>query len=123
MFLPGLHDQRDVGGYQLANLVELTAAEAVVPDYHDRLNPELADASITLNVHMHWLCAVEAVEVEPEGSGDATDGWQLAFPRYETTDVSEAMEARYIPKAPRSTSVRPVPTERPTHDLTRFARR
>jgi hypothetical protein len=41
---------------------ELPGVEAVVPGQLDRIDPELADLVVSLDVHLRWLVAVEAGE-------------------------------------------------------------
>jgi hypothetical protein len=77
VLLPGFDNQWNIRGYQLTDLDEIMAAEAMVGDQRDRLNPELTDAPVPLNMDMHRLSAVEAVEEEPEPSRDTTNGWHV----------------------------------------------
>ena len=59
----------------------------------DRLKPEFADASITLNVYMLRLIAVEAKKEKPIGTGDTSDSWHFQYP-YEWTTERKATTIR-----------------------------
>src|SRR5262245_44304784 len=56
------------------DLVQLTSRKCVILRQRDGLQPKLAHHSFPTNMHMHWLVAVETVEVKPIGSGNILDG-------------------------------------------------
>src|SRR5438094_8755944 len=59
--------------------VQLSGAEAVATSQLDRLEPELAGAVLSLDVHVRRLIAVEAGEEEPIGPRDALDSWHCGI--------------------------------------------
>jgi len=64
---------------QAADAVQFSGREAFVETEHDRLQPELADHSLTSNMHVLRLIAVEAVEKQPVWARNISNRWHYAF--------------------------------------------
>src|SRR5712664_1832286 len=73
--IPCLHDLLVIPPNKLADPSQLVCGKPMVPREHQRFQPELAGASVSLHVNMGRLVAVEAGEEEPIRSSDATDSW------------------------------------------------
>jgi hypothetical protein len=48
------------------NLAELSSGETMVLSENNRFQPELADHSLPLDVHVRRLVAIETIEVKPK---------------------------------------------------------
>ena len=57
---------------------ELLWGEPAVSGEGDRIEPELAGGPLVLNMDVDRLVAIEAVEEEPEGSGNTLDCGHMA---------------------------------------------
>src|SRR5436309_1329518 len=75
MFMPCLQYRCAMGVDEPADDVQLSGAEAVATSQLDRLEPELAGAVLSLDVHVRGLIAVEAGEEDSIGPRDALDSW------------------------------------------------
>jgi hypothetical protein len=80
MLIPSLQDPLSVFRNQLANTIQLGGRKSLVETEHDRLQPELADHSLTPNVHMLRLVAVETIEEEPIRPRNIANRRHYAFP-------------------------------------------
>ena len=75
VLMPSPNDRGFVPSNQMANLVEFTRAEALIPCQRDRRQPELALLSISPNMDVYWFVAVETVEEEPIRPWNADNLW------------------------------------------------
>src|SRR5262245_58382498 len=73
VFIPGLDDDCLVRDDQPTNVVEFPSAESMIPRERDWRQPEFAVLTVTPNVHVHRLVAIETIEEEPVRSSDAGD--------------------------------------------------
>jgi hypothetical protein len=73
VLIPSLSDDGHVINDYPANLVQLARSETAVPGQNHWIEPELTLASLSPNVHMHRLGAVETVEEEPVRSVNSGD--------------------------------------------------
>src|SRR5207249_2558517 len=78
--MPRLHDLLLMLSNDLADPSQLVCCKPMVPREHQRAQPELAGAAVSLHVDVGRLVAIEAREEEPIRSGDATDAWHSGAP-------------------------------------------
>src|SRR6266542_5420196 len=79
MFIPCLQYHCAMGVDEPADDVQLSGAEAVATSQLDRLEPELAGAVLSLDVHVRRPIAVEAAEEDPIRPRDALDSWHCGL--------------------------------------------
>ena len=63
--------------YKPPDLIQLARVQPDALSEQDRVQPELRRRPIPSDVHMRWLVAVKAVEVEAVGAGYVRDCRQL----------------------------------------------
>src|SRR5712691_5050317 len=80
VLIPRLHDLLVMLSNDLADPSQLVSRKPVVAREHQRLQPELARAPVSLHMDVGRLVAIEAGEEEPIRSRDATDAWHSAAP-------------------------------------------
>src|SRR3989475_11971291 len=78
--IPRLHDLLVMLSNDLADPSQLVCCKPMVSREHQRVQPELARAPVSLHVDVGRLVAIEAGEEEPIRSGDAPDAWHPAAP-------------------------------------------
>jgi hypothetical protein len=80
MFIPCLHDPLPVSGDDFPNGVQLFCCETLIFCQRHRLDPEFADHPFPLNMDVHSLVTVEAVEEEPVWARNIADRWHIDCP-------------------------------------------
>src|SRR5438874_4439440 len=78
--MPRLHDLLLMLSNDLADPSQLVCCKPMVPREHQRAQPELAGAAVSLHVDVGRLVAIEAREEELIRSWDATDAWHSGAP-------------------------------------------
>jgi hypothetical protein len=77
--MPCLDDRGFVFNNQSANLVQLPGAESMIPCERDGRQPELGVLTVTANMDVPRIIAVETVEVEPVWPRNPDNAWQRRF--------------------------------------------
>lgn len=72
-----------MGGYQPTNGIQLSSAKTVAACQLDRIEPKLAGAVLSLDVHVRRLVTVEAGEEEPIRPGDVLNPWHSGMPLFQ----------------------------------------
>jgi hypothetical protein len=76
---PRISHRSDVFRDDPPDPIQFVRAEAIVRRKRERIKPELALVSISLDMNMHRFAAIETVEEEPVRSGDVWNGRHQAF--------------------------------------------
>jgi hypothetical protein len=77
MFIPCLPNPFPVPGDDLPYSVKLFSSKTLISCQGHGLDPEFADHSFPLHMHMRSLVAVEAIKEEPVRPWNSADRWHI----------------------------------------------